>query len=159
MPENDVAWVKDAVVRDLSDDARDGDAVDATARIVAVYVLFNWVAPDDLAGLISSVGAAIGALKNDGSSRFSRVEKAPLVPAVPIEKSVTDDFMVCLEDGRKFKSLKRHLAGRYGLTPDQYRARWGLPSDYPMVAPAYTKRRSEIAKQSGLGRQNRVLQI
>ena len=79
-------------------------------------------------------------------------EQKPLVPAVAIRKSVTPDYIVSLEDGRKFKSLKRHLAGTYGMTPDEYRAKWGLPRDYPMVAPNYAKARSDLAKRMGLGR-------
>jgi predicted transcriptional regulator len=78
-----------------------------------------------------------------------------LVPAVPIKKSVTDQFIVCLEDGEKFKSLKRHIKSKYDLTPEQYRAKWGLPADYPMVAPAYSQSRSELAKNMGLGLQRR----
>jgi predicted transcriptional regulator len=79
-------------------------------------------------------------------------EPEPLVPAVPIRKSVTPDYIISLEDGRKFKSLKRHLQGTYGMTPDEYRAKWGLPRDYPMVAPNYAKARSDLAKKMGLGR-------
>ena len=82
-------------------------------------------------------------------------EQKELVPAVAIRKSVTPDYIVSLEDGRKFKSLKRHLAGTYGMTPDEYRAKWGLPRDYPMVAPNYAKARSDLAKRMGLGRKSR----
>ena len=79
-------------------------------------------------------------------------EQKPLIPAVPIKKSVTPEYIISLEDGRKFKSLKRHLSGHYKMTPDEYRAKWGLPRDYPMVAPNYAKARSELAKRMGLGR-------
>ena len=83
------------------------------------------------------------------------VETEPLKPAVPVKKSITPDYIVCLEDGKKFKSLKRHLRSQYNLSPDAYREKWGLPADYPMVAPNYAKARSNLAKQMGLGQQRR----
>jgi predicted transcriptional regulator len=121
--------------------------VSVTAKIVSAYVSRNNVPAEELGALISSTHAALLELTND------RVAPAAnsLVPAVPIRKSVTPDAIICLEDGRSFKSLKRHIS-KFGLTPDQYRAKWGLPSDYPMVAPAYAEARSALAKSIGLGR-------
>ncbi len=117
-----------------------------TAEIVASYVANNTVHVSDLPNVISSVHAA---LTNLGQPKASEPEK--LTPPVSIRKSIGDDFLISMEDGRRYKSLKRHLAGR-GLTPQQYRHKWGLPSDYPMVAPAYARQRSELAKALGLGR-------
>ena len=119
-----------------------------TTEIVASFAGNNAVAMTDLPALIASVFAALR------SAGEAQVESAPeaLVPAVSIKKSVTPDFIICLEDGKKLKTLKRHLATRYNLTPAEYRQRWGLAKDYPMVAPAYAARRSEMAKQLGLGR-------
>ncbi len=118
-----------------------------TAEIVASFVSNNTVATGDLPGLIKSVFASL-------SSTGQAEEKAPevLTPAVPIKRSVGTDFIVCLEDGKKLKMLKRHLATRYNMTPDQYRSRWGLAADYPMVAPAYAEQRSALARKIGLGR-------
>ena len=121
------------------------DAVERTAEIVAAYVSTNTVAPADLGNLIRDVHLALSGLGNPV------VAPEPLVPAVPVKKSVTSDYIVCLEDGKKFKTLKRHLAIHYGLTPQQYREKWGLPADYPMVAPAYAEARSQLAKSIGLG--------
>ena len=119
-----------------------------TTEIVASFAGNNAVATTDLPALISSVFAA---LRSAGEAQVEQAAEAP-VPAVPIKKSVRPDFIICLEDGKKLKMLKRHLATSYGLTPDQYRQRWGLPKDYPMVAPAYAAQRSDLAKQIGLGR-------
>lgn len=123
------------------------DTVQITARIVAAYVSNNRMAAQDLPGFIESVHQTLVSL-------FSGTEivQEPLKPAVSIKRSVTDDYIVCLEDGLKFKSLKRHLRSAYGLTPEQYRLKWGLPHDYPMVAPNYAAKRSTLAKQIGLGR-------
>lgn len=117
-----------------------------TSEIVAAFVANNAIGASDLPGLIGNVYAALGGL--DQPVVGPTVE---LVPAVSIKKSVTPDFIVCLDDGKKFKSMKRHLAG-LGMTPDEYRAKWGLPPDYPMVAPNYTATRSALAISSGLGR-------
>lgn len=117
-----------------------------TADIVAAFVANNAISASDLPGLIGSVYAALGSLNQSVA-----VPPKVLVPAVPIKKSVTPDFIVCLDDGKKFKSMKRHLAG-LGMTPDEYRAKWGLPMDYPMVAANYTARRSALAISNGLGR-------
>ncbi|MGQ3675401.1 MucR family transcriptional regulator [Xanthobacter sp. TB0139] len=120
--------------------------IDFTADIVAAYVSNNSVAANDLPALIESVHRALGQL---GTPSAPPAEE--LKPAVPIKKSVTPDYIICLEDGKKFKSLKRHLRTSYGMTPDAYREKWGLPKDYPMVAPAYAAARSELAKNMGLG--------
>jgi predicted transcriptional regulator len=119
-----------------------------TASIVAAYVTRNSVPTTDLPLLIASTHAALAGL----AGRPAPVVAEPLVPAVPIRRSVTPDAIICLEDGRSFKSLKRHLSASYGLTPDQYRAKWNLPADYPMVAPNYAEARSAMAKSIGLGR-------
>ena len=119
-----------------------------TTKIVASFAGNITVAAGDLPAVIASV---FQALRSVGQDEAEKPAKAP-VPAVPIKKSIGTDFLVCLEDGKKAKTLKRYLASRYNLTPDQYRQRWGLPWDYPMVAPAYAARRSEMAKQIGFGR-------
>lgn len=116
-----------------------------TSEIVAAFVSNNAISASGLPGLIGSVYAALHGLDQHPDNPVE------LVPAVSIKKSVTPDFIVCLEDGKKFKSMKRHLAG-LGMTPDEYRVKWGLPADYPMVAPNYTARRSALAISSGLGR-------
>lgn len=123
--------------------------VELAAQIVADYVGNNTVSPADLPQLIQSVHATLASLSGGGEAA---AESTPLVPAVPVKKSVTPDFIICLEDGRKFKSLRRHLQAAYSLTPEEYRAKWGLPYDYPMVAPNYAASRSALAKQLGLGR-------
>ena len=119
-----------------------------TADIVSAYVSNNNVRAEDLATLISEVHSALKKAPN------GKAEPAPepQEPAVPIKKSVTPDYIISLESGQKFKSLKQHLMNSYGMTPDEYRAKWGLPRDYPMVAPNYAKSRSELAKTMGLGR-------
>jgi predicted transcriptional regulator len=127
--------------------AADQNAVDLTADVVAAFVSNNSISATDLPGLIASIHAAIAGL----SAPAPAPEAEKPVPAVPIKKSVTPDYIISLEDGRQYKSLKRHLTGR-GLTPADYRAKWGLPRDYPMVAANYAARRSEMAKAIGLGR-------
>ena len=121
------------------------------ADIVSAYVSNNSVPVGELSALIRSVHSA---LSNVGSAP-EQAQAEALTPAVSIKKSITPDFIVCLEDGKKFKSLKRHLRTKYDLTPDQYRARWSLPHDYPMVAPNYAAARSELARNMGLGQQRR----
>ena len=118
-----------------------------TAEIVSAYVSNNSVRAEDLATLISDVHSALQQAPN------GKAEPAPdpQQPAVPIKKSVTPEYLICLEDGKKLKMLKRHLQTSYNLTPDQYRERWGLQPDYPMVAPNYAKHRSTLAKKIGLG--------
>jgi predicted transcriptional regulator len=119
-----------------------------TADIVSAYVSNNNVRPEDVASLISDVHAALKYAPNGKADPAPE----PQQPAVPIKKSVTPDYIISLENGQKFKSLKRHLMTSYGITPDEYRAKWGLPRDYPMVAPNYAKSRSELARSMGLGR-------
>ena len=116
------------------------------ARIVSAYVGHNSVPADAMPELIRSVYSALSGLGVEAPA------EPPLQPAVPVKKSVFPDFIVCLEDGMKLKMLKRHLKTRYDMTPDQYRERWNLPSDYPMVAPSYASHRSALAKSIGLGR-------
>ncbi|MCP5433546.1 MAG: MucR family transcriptional regulator [Alphaproteobacteria bacterium] len=116
-------------------------------EIVGSYLSYNQLPPSELAGLILGVHAAMKSLANGATPVPMQAQK----PAVPIKKSVMPDHIVCLEDGKKLTMLKRHLRSVYGLSPDQYRAKWGLPADYPMVAPNYAKKRSEFAKQIGLG--------
>ncbi len=127
------------------------DLVEMAAEIVSAYVSANTVPAEDLPALIRTVHSAL----KDVSSAVSLPAAQGLEPAVAIKKSVTPDFIICLEDGKKFKSLKRHLRTRYGMTPDEYRAKWGLPHDYPMVAPNYAKERSNLAKRMGLGQSRR----
>ena len=121
-----------------------------TAEIVSAYISNNSVPPAELPQCISRVYAALVGIAT-GQTEAKASPPVPLQPAVPVRKSITPDHIVCLEDGRTFKSLKRHLRARYGLTPDQYRAKWGLPPEYPMVAPNYAKARSDLAKAIGLG--------
>ena len=133
---------------DDNDSARkDIDLLELTAHIVSAYVEKNRLPVSGLADLIASVSASIS-----GLGQPVVPPAAPLVPAVNPKKSVTPDFIICLEDGKKFKSLKRHLGVHFNLTPDAYRAKWGLPADYPMVAPNYAASRSLLAKSIGLGR-------
>ncbi len=122
------------------------DLLKLTENIVSAHVSNNAISSADLPELIRSVYAALGNVKTAG--------EAPPTPepAVPIKKSVTPNFVICLDDGKKFKMLKRHLRTAYNMTPDEYRVRWGLPAYYPMAAPAYAKQRSEMAKIIGLGR-------
>jgi predicted transcriptional regulator len=127
------------------------DLTGYAADIVSAYVGNNSVAVADLPALIANVHSALHGIV----SGAPKADEAPPTPAVPVRKSVTPDAIICLEDGKKFKSLKRHLMTKYGLTPEDYRAKWGLPSDYPMVAPAYAEARSQLAKSMGLGQQRR----
>jgi|TARA_R110002072_G_scaffold49863_17_gene135031 predicted transcriptional regulator len=125
-----------------------------TARMVSAYVSNNPVPKADLPNVILTVHESLRTLESDGARGRSYTGRE--VPVVPIKKSVTPNFIVCLEDGRKLKMLKRHLRTAYGLTPDEYRAKWGLPSSYPMVAPNYAKQRSEFAMKIGLGKRPRA---
>jgi predicted transcriptional regulator len=127
------------------------NAVELAAEIVSAYVSNNSVPAADLATLLNDVHSAI--LRVSGGPVAAPTE--PAKPAVAPKKSVTDEYIICLEDGRKFKSLKRHIRTKYNLSPEQYREKWGLPADYPMVAPNYAKARSNLAKQMGLGQQRR----
>ena len=126
------------------------DLLSLTTEIVASFVGGNTVAANDLPTVIASV---FQALRVAGQDKPDKALEAP-VPAVPIKKSVGRDYLICLEDGKKLKMLKRHLATRYQMTPAEYRQRWGLPKDYPMVAPAYAEARSQLAKTIGLGRRS-----
>ncbi len=123
------------------------DLTDQATEIVAAYVAANEVAIEDLPGLIKRVHAALREI----SASPQVLAEASKEPAVPIKKSISPDYIICLEDGKKFKSLKRHLRTRYSMTPDEYRSKWSLPHDYPMVAPNYAKERSTLAKRMGLG--------
>jgi predicted transcriptional regulator len=119
-----------------------------TADVVAAYVSNNALPTGQLAEVISAVYQSLKALEGRGGDQKSE----PLKPAVPIRKSITPDYLICLEDGKKLKMLKRHLRSTYDMTPDDYRQKWGLPADYPMVAPNYAQQRSAFAKKIGLGR-------
>lgn len=125
--------------------------VELTADIVSAYVGNNSVSAAELPGLIKSIHDAISGISN------GRAEEpvAPQAPAVSVRKSLNPDFLICLEDGRRFKSLKRHLRTKYNMSPEDYRAKWGLPKDYPMVAPNYAAARSALAKSMGLGQGGR----
>jgi predicted transcriptional regulator len=127
------------------------EIIEITASLVAAYVSGNAVAAADVPGLIRSVHAALTGVGGEAEA-LAAVGKEP---AVPVRRSITPDYLVCLEDGRKFKSLKRHLRTRYDLSPEQYRAKWNLAKDYPMVAPNYAKARSDLAKKMGLGQGGR----
>ena len=131
-----------------SPDARADELLKLASEIVAAYVSNNPLPPDDLAGMIKSVHATLGGLSTTAPAETA----STLKPAVPVKKSIGQDYIVCLEDGKKLKMLKRYLRSRYNLSPDEYRAKWQLPVDYPMVAPAYAAQRSEFAKKIGLGR-------
>jgi MucR family transcriptional regulator, transcriptional regulator of exopolysaccharide biosynthesis len=123
--------------------------LELTASIVSAYVSNNSVPSAELPALIGQVHTALTRV----SSGHGETLGDALRPAIPVKKSVTSDYIICLEDGKKFKSLKRHLRTQYNLTPEQYREKWGLGSDYPMVAPSYAAARSRLAKQMGLGQQ------
>lgn len=127
------------------------EVIEMTADIVSAYVGNNTISAAELPALIQSVHRALAGV----SAGVEPVEAAPRDPAVPVRRSITPDFIICLEDGRKFKSLKRHLRTKYNMSPEEYRAKWGLPKDYPMVAPNYAKARSDLAKQMGLGQGGR----
>jgi predicted transcriptional regulator len=133
---------------DHTDEAR---CIQLTANIVSAYVSNNTVSSAEMPALISQVYSALMRVSKGAADA---APAAPLTPAVPVKRSITPEYLVCLEDGKKFKSLKRHLR-QYRMTPDQYRAKWNLPADYPMVAPNYAAARSQLAKQMGLGQQRR----
>lgn len=123
------------------------DLIGLTAQIISAYVSNNEVVATDLPRLINETHHALANASGNGAEQ----EKEGLKPKVPVKKSVTADYIVCLEDGKRFKSLKRHLRTHYNLSPDEYRERWKLPHDYPMVAPNYARERSNLAKRMGLG--------
>ena len=121
--------------------------VDLTADIVSAYVSNNTIASGDLAALIATVHSALVSAAQTAQEPAA----GELVPAVPVKKSVLGDYIICLEDGKRFKSLKRHLRTHFDMTPEDYRAKWNLPADYPMVAPNYAAARSDLARKMGLG--------
>jgi predicted transcriptional regulator len=125
--------------------------IDLTTTIVSAYVSNNPMPASELPALISQIHAALLRV----STGRTELPLEPAKPAVPVKKSMTADFLICLEDGKRFKSLKRHLRTQYGMTPEQYRDKWGLAPDYPMVAPNYAVARSQLAKKMGLGQQRR----
>src|SRR5262249_10559202 len=135
----------------MSDNTGSANFISLTAGIVSAYVSNNSVSAGDIPALINQVHAALQRV----SSGQGEAPSEPLKPAVPVKKAITSDYIVCLEDGKKFKSLKRHLRTQYNMTPEQYRDKWALPPDYPMVAPNYAQARSQLAKQMGLGQQRR----
>ncbi len=135
----------------MSDNTGNGNYIELTADIVSAYVSNNTVSASDIPSLINQVHSALMRV----SSGQSEAPTEPLKPAIPVKKSITPEYIVCLEDGKKFKSLKRHLRTQYSMTPEQYREKWDLPADYPMVAPNYAAARSQLAKQMGLGQQRR----
>ncbi len=127
----------------MSESGNDTSSLEMVSKIVSAYVSKNSLSPGDLPHLIKTVHEAL--------KRPEQASSRP-EPAVPIKKSVTPEYVICLEDGKKLKMLKRHLNTAYNMSPDEYRKRWGLPSDYPMVAPKYAAKRSELAKEIELGR-------
>nr|WP_281019829.1 MULTISPECIES: MucR family transcriptional regulator [unclassified Minwuia] len=135
----------------MSSEDEDGSLariLNMTVQIVTAYVARNEIGVDGLVSLIGDTQAALTGIKSGGVAPDPQDQE----PAVPIEQSVRDQYLICLEDGRKLKTLKRHLQAAYGLTPEQYRAKWLLPPDYPMVAQSYSRQRSEFARKSGLGK-------
>lgn len=126
---------------------RELDLISLTSNIVSAYVSHNTIVAENIPNFIGAVHSALSNASVHGAEK----PKEELKPAVPIKKSVTPDYIICLEDGKKFKSLKRHLRTRYDMSPEQYREKWGLPHDYPMVAPVYAATRSQLAKTMGLG--------
>jgi len=127
--------------------AEKGGLVGMTADVVAAYVAQNTLPSTELPGLIQQIHATLQQVANGTQYNLDQ----PLSPAVAVKKSVTKDYIICLEDGKRFKSLKRHLRSSFNLSPEEYRKKWGLPYDYPMVAPNYAQTRSELAKNMGLG--------
>jgi predicted transcriptional regulator len=135
----------------MSDSPANSNFIALTADIVSAYVSNNTVPATEIPALIHQVHTALARVSGNSSDG----PPEPLKPAVSVKKSITPEHIVCLEDGKKFKSLKRHLRTQYNMTPDQYREKWGLGADYPMVAPNYAAARSQLAKQMGLGQQRR----
>lgn len=125
--------------------------IDMTAEIVSAYVGNNEISAAELPSLIQQVYVSLA----DVSQGVAFSDNEPLKPAIAVKRSISSDYIVCLEDGKKFKSLKRHLRAHYDMSPDEYRTKWGLPKDYPMVAPNYAQARSTLAKQMGLGQKSK----
>ncbi len=136
--------------RDTEENPSHDEILSMTTQIVSAYVSHNEMSGSQIPEVIRSVYATLNAQKSGEVA----VSKTPQKPAVTVRKSITPDFIICLEDGKKLKMLKRHLRTTYGLTPEEYRAKWGLPADYPMVAPSYSAQRSAFAKKIGLGRKS-----
>ena len=136
----------------MPDETKQSTYVELAAEIVSAYVTKNAISRADLPELIANVHSAL----NKAGGATTEQPKEELRPAVPIKKSVTDDYIICLDDGLKFKSLKRHLRTAYNMTPEQYRTKWSLPSDYPMVSPNYSRTRSQLAAKMGLGQNRRT---
>lgn len=130
----------------MSEQSKSNETLALTTNIVAAHVSNNSVAVSDLPKLIRDVYETLNKVEQDGGAPAERP-----TPAVPVKKSVMPDYIICLEDGKKLKMLKRHLKTAYNMTPEEYREKWGLPADYPMVAPNYAKQRSRLAKEIGLG--------
>jgi predicted transcriptional regulator len=135
----------------MADNTGDSNFIELTAGIVSAFVSNNPVTAGEIPALINQVHSALLRVSSGGKDLAAE----PLKPAVSVKRSVAPDYIVCLEDGKKFKSLKRHLRTQYNMTPEQYREKWGLPADYPMVAPNYAAARSKLAKDMGLGQQRR----
>ncbi len=134
----------------MADPKETNDLLELTTEIVSSHVANNPVAIQDIPDLIRQVYGTLTTIDQGPSAQADRPQ-----PAVPIKRSITPDHIICLEDGRKLKMLKRHLKTAYNMTPEDYRERWGLPADYPMVAPNYARQRSNLAKKIGLGRKPR----
>jgi len=137
------------MAKDAEDENSGESWLRLSADIVAAYVSNNPTSPTALPDLIRSIHQSLTTLSAEAAPAAAQERRKP---AVPIARSIQDDFIICLEDGKKLKMLKRYLRARYNLSPDEYRRRWGLPPDYPMVAPAYAQRRSDFAREIGLGR-------
>lgn len=135
----------------MIENSANGGFIELTAEIVSAYVSNNTVSAGEIPNLINQIHSALMRV----SAGQSDAQPEPLKPAISVKKSITPDYLVCLEDGKKFKSLKRHLRTQYNMTPEAYREKWGLAPDYPMVAPNYAAARSQLAKQMGLGQQRR----
>ncbi len=133
----------------MSEEVSRVELLSMTTDVVSSYVSNNTVSVEDLPAVVEQVFRSLSSVTAEGSLSADRPQ-----PAVPIKRSITPDYLICLEDGKKLKMLKRHLKTAYDMSPEQYRERWGLPSDYPMVAPSYAARRSELAKDIGLGTKN-----
>ena len=138
------------MVDDKDSGISDAELLHMASDIAAAYVSHNNLSPEQLPDVIKTVHATLSSV-----GRGLGKESDNLKPAVPVRRSITPDYIVCLEDGKRLKMLKRHLRSAYDMTPDDYRAKWGLPSDYPMVAPNYAKQRSQFAKKIGLGRKGK----
>ena len=138
------------MVDDKDSGISDAELLHMASDIAAAYVSHNNLSPEQLPDVIKTVHATLSSV-----GRGLGKESDNLKPAVPVRRLITPDYIVCLEDGKRLKMLKRHLRAAYNMTPDEYRAKWGLPSDYPMVAPNYAKQRSQFAKKIGLGRKGK----